>query len=84
MIKKLKIQKVSRVIIVKERKLVASFNQATASLQPYQCWFFWIKPIARLIFKAQNIPEGSFHAKSTKKVLTPSDFHEIWHRCVVH
>ena len=30
-------------------------NQGTASLQPYQCIladFFWVKPIARLIFKA--------------------------------
>ena len=23
---------------------------------------------------------GSFHTKSTKKIRTPSDFHEIWYR----
>ena len=36
-------------------------NQGTASFQPYQCIparFFRVKPIARLIFKAQNFPEA--------------------------
>ena len=48
-------------------RLVVSFNQGTASLQPYQCitalpmhssWFFRVKPIARLIFKVRNFPEA--------------------------
>ena len=38
----------------------ASFDQGTASLQPYQCIpaGFLVKPIARLIFKAQNFLEA--------------------------
>ena len=27
---------------------------------------------------------GHSMSNQQKKVLTPSDFHEIWHRCVVH
>ena len=38
-------------------QLVTSFNRGTASLQPYQ-WFFHVKPIGRLIFKAQNFLEA--------------------------
>ena len=39
-----------------------SLSTSTKVLRPmpaYQCWFFRVKPIARLIFKAQNFPEAA-------------------------
>ena len=44
----------SKLAVGQNIRLVASFNQGTASLQPYQCiWFFRVKPIARLILKCK-------------------------------
>ena len=31
-----------------------------------------------------KVQKGSFHTKSTKKILTLSDFFENWHTCWVH
>ena len=52
--------KFSKLAVGQNIRLIVSFNQGTASLQPYQCipaGFFWIKPIARLILKREIFPK---------------------------
>ena len=55
------IQVNSKLAVGRNIQLVASFNQGTSSLQPYQCWFFGIGNIFQKPYDFVPIPTIKYY-----------------------